>query len=183
MQKKQLEVTDSKWLDSLKHSRHLTERSMQEVGIPARYNNLKDRSERCDPFINRFLYSDTIDTAKNVLTDYILRAMYRKVPGVSIKAVGFSELCDALVDYRNKEMKDIYYKVDSLFIYDFGFFFLKDFQKAAFMTLYAHRHNNNKHMSMAVGGIPKNSLTKNLGTMIFTVVSKEFICEECTDEQ
>jgi hypothetical protein len=181
MKYNEMEITDKDWLSSVQDARHLTIKHLENVGVPIRYLDIDNREERKCPFENRLLLSKDQDKAKEILTDYIWCGLDICVPGSTILAIGFSELCDILTDYSDRTSGKALYKADALFVYDFGLFHLKDFQRTAIMKLFIYRYNNAKHIAMGVGGITIVNLVKHIGDVLFQSISNYCKCMVCDD--
>ena len=187
MNAKQLEIKNNPdWLERVQSTRHITEETLKDVGVPLRYCDIEARKERNNPFTNVLLLSKEgckkQQQAKEVMVDFVFAAMNNSLPGVSILVISFSELCRALTDRSHlphvKELKDKAHRIDCLFIYDFGLFFLRDWEMTAVGHLFMHRYNSMKHIALSTENMNQHHISKHVGPVVWQVATSYCSCIE-----
>lgn len=183
--KKVLQITDKAWLQSIMESRHISDKTMMNIGVPKRYLSIEDRNPVENAFENYALVSQrgSRTKAKELLTDHIFEALSTCIPGTKILAITFDELTAALSPYRSKEEKyTMLYRqllvCDMLFIYDFAMFHIKDWELKFIGNYLQNRYNNDQHFSLASENIDPSTIEKNIGSVIWEVVKSHCVCRK-----
>ena len=181
MTQKELEITDKDWLEKVQAQRHITQEALNAIGVPLRYQDLDDRKDRKDPFTNILLVSmkDVGEHAKDILTDYVFAAMNNCMPGTSIVAITFQDLCHTLAPFnRDEQAKHRLYAADAVYIYDFGIFHLKDWEITVVGTFIMDRYNSLKHIALATENMEYGHIAKHVGPVIWQMVTDYCICRK-----
>lgn len=178
-----LEVTNAEWLASISETRHVNASMLEDVGVPLRYLDLEEMTDREQPFTPYFIVSpkDSNVKAKRVLTDYIWAGANTIVPGGHIGVMTMQQLVDVLSPYNDdkRAAKKLQTQVDAVFVYDFGMFTLKNWEQKLIGDFLLDRYNNLKHIAVASENITLGRIKENVGSTIFDILTEYCVCKEC----
>ena len=182
MEQKQLEIS-GEWLAKVQSTRHITQDSLNEAGVPLRYQDLENRKDRDNPFTNILLVSnrESKEKAKEVLTDFIFAGMNSCKPGTRIKVTTFHDMIQHLNPYdKNKYAKErqLLYNADALYVYDFGIYHLKDWERSLVGNFLMSRYNNMEHIGLATENIEHSHIAKHVGPVIWGLIIEYCICRD-----
>ena len=89
------------------------------------------------------------------------------------------QLIDTLSPYNiDKNAAAKLFTTDSIFIYDFGMFYLKNWEQKIVGNFMLHRYNNLMHIAVASDNITQGRIKENVGSTIYDVLTEYCNCME-----